>query len=487
MPSERWRSTFQLRWPRFLACVVLATAAPQFCAARFGNRAAPTLWLVRAERQALTGAELRALRLRGGRRKPVEPPPPEPPKSRPERSLLPVGLLFSLSVGLVSLTPAPALMDRIGPERATALLAYVAAVSAMVEIAAAPIMGALSDTIGRKPVLLGMLALVVCVLCLTAGVPSVALIALSKFACSLVVGLFFMTTSAVLADAYRDWPALLASATGLLTAAIFGGSSVGVIVASKLPGGVRGSYVASAGAACCALALGLIQVNETMPEEQRVPFKMRSLSPLSGFRLLRMGSRARHLTLLFGLLLQPLFMGDVLQVYMIDQWQLAKSDMRDLVSLRQIAGMISNTLSGRLIGIAGVRVFAWSAIASELLYWLGFSSSHGAALVCAAVGWLGPARALSANTLLSAEGARMGIPQGLLAGYRGNFVAILKVAGPLVHGKLYVLGKNRGLPQLPFLLNSCCLLLAFIISGFALRPPPPTGSSRPEDAAIHER
>ena len=93
-------------------------------------------------------------------------------------------------------------------------------------IAAAPILGALSDTIGRKPVLLGTLALVACVHSFAAMVPSVTSIALSKFVCSLVIGLYFMTTSAILADTYRDFPAMLASATGLLTAIIFGGLSL---------------------------------------------------------------------------------------------------------------------------------------------------------------------------------------------------------------------------------------------------------------------
>ena len=60
----------------------------------------------------------------------------------------------------------------------------------------------------------------------------------------------------------------------------------------------------------------------------------------------------------------------------------------------------------------------------------------------------------------------------MLAGYRGNFVAILKGVGPLLHGKLYVLGKSRGVPQLPFLLNAACLVLAFFFSLFALRPAP---------------
>ena len=100
---------------------------------------------------------------------------------------------------------------------------------------------------------------------------------------------------------------------------------------------------------------------------------------------------------------------------MIDQWRLQRSEIRDLVSLRQLTGMVANSASGRLIGLMGVRLFAAVATLSELLYWVGFSHSHWAALICAVLGWLGPARALSANTMLTAEGARLGIAQARLA------------------------------------------------------------------------
>jgi hypothetical protein len=45
-----------------------------------------------------------------------------------------------------------------------------------------------------------------------------------------------------------------------------------------------------------------------------------------------------------------------------------------------------------------------------------------------------------------------------------------QVIGPLIHGKLFVLGKRKGIPQLPFLLNSFCTLLALAFSFVALAP-----------------
>jgi len=380
--------------------------------------------------------------------------------------------VFAVSIAVVSLTPAKAMVDQVGSDKGAEILALVAAASALFEIVISPVVGALSDTFGRKPMLLGTFAAVALVQSITALSPTVQSIAVSKFVCSLVSGLFFLTSGAILADSYQSSPGKLAASTGLLTALIFGGSSCGVFVSTRLPPATCSTYVCSAAAALLSLLYATLFVRESVPAKRRVPFVLKSISPLSGFRLLRLSRRARNLTLLLALSLQPLFMGDVLQVYMIDQWKLQTAAVMQLVMLRQIAGMAANSVSGKLIGMLGVRSFAAIAFSSELTYWLGFSTSHSWALLTAALGWLGPARALSANTMITAEGARLGIPQGLLAGYKANFVAVLKVIGPLIHGKLYVLGKKRGTPQLPFMLNGACTLLALAFSVFALAPVP---------------
>ena len=92
-----------------------------------------------------------------------------------------------------------------------------------------------------------------------------------------------------------------------------------------------------------------------------------------------------------------------------------------------------------------------------------------AALVCAAIGFLGPARTLGASTALTTIGASKGIPQGQLSGDRSNLIAICKVIGPAVYGQLYVHGKAAGLPTLPFFLNIVLTFTALLLAPLALK------------------
>ena len=79
-------------------------------------------------------------------------------------------------------------------------LATASSVSALCEIACAPLVGALADSYGRKPVVLGVLALVLASNVLTAVSPSTGAILVSKAVGSAAVGLYFLATSAMLGD-----------------------------------------------------------------------------------------------------------------------------------------------------------------------------------------------------------------------------------------------------------------------------------------------
>ena len=101
--------------------------------------------------------------------------------------------------------------------------------------------------------------------------------------------------------------------------------------------------------------------------------------------------------------------------------------------------------------------------------WLGFASAQlKVAMACAAIGFLGPARTLGATTMMTSEGAKLGIPQGQLSGDRANLIAWLKVIGPTLYGFLYVRGVSVGLPQAPFMLNVALTTIALLLGPVAL-------------------
>ena len=127
-----------------------------------------------------------------------------------------------------------------------------------------------------------------------------------------------------------------------------------------------------------------------------------------------------------------------LQVYSLDQWGLAESQMRMLFVLIPLLSALSNVrleshsttgpavtipralhrrgayaqvISGPLIGAFGLVGFTSIATISNLLFWVGCAVSYKAALIGATVGFLGGARTLGASTMMTAVGAKRGIPQ----------------------------------------------------------------------------
>ena len=119
---------------------------------------------------------------------------------RPERPLQLTAAGLVLSQSMVALAPAIEFNARLGPAAATALLASIGSISAGIEIVISPIIGSLSDAIGRKPVLVATIA-AACACKLVAAIsPSVATIAASMFIGQLATGLFFLSSGAILGD-----------------------------------------------------------------------------------------------------------------------------------------------------------------------------------------------------------------------------------------------------------------------------------------------
>merc|ERR1719353_910254 len=99
----------------------------------------------------------------------------------------------------------------------------------------------------------------------------------------------------------------------------------------------------------------------------------------------------RLLALLLAVTLQPLFMGDVLQVVAIKEWALTKGAVTTLFTLIPVLGAVGNVVGGRCVRFLGVQAFTAIATLSNMIFWGGCCISHRAALLGACVGFLGPA------------------------------------------------------------------------------------------------
>jgi len=383
---------------------------------------------------------------------------------------------FVLGLSLTTLTPAPHLVGELGQVNGVRLLTALATTSAATEIGLSPIIGGLSDSLGRKPVLIGTLGSALLASVAAAIAPSVATVALQKFVSGAVVGIFFLAAGAILADKFRTEPQKLAASSGILFALVNAGFGIGIALSGLLPTGLRIRYTASSVVCLVGVAFASFGVRESMPSEDRVPFKARAFNPFAFTRLLTAGAAGsvgrrtmRLLAALAALTLFPLFMGDVLQVFAVSQWAMTNAQVSSLFAFIAVSGVISNLAGGTLIQKLGLRTFTAIATSSTLLLWIGFSTARlKVALICAGVGFLGPARTLGATTMMTSEGAKLGIPQGQLSGDRANLVAWLKVIGPLIYGALYVRGVGMGVPQAPFILNVVLTAAALMLGPVAL-------------------
>ena len=145
-----------------------------------------------------------------------------------EKALRATAFLFVVGISLTTLTPAPHLVGELGQVNGMRLLTFLATTSAIAEIALSPIIGGLSDSSGRKPVLIGTLASALVANAAVAVAPCIATVALSKFVGGAVVGVFFLASGAILADAFRTEPTRLAAASGILFALVNAGFGVGI-------------------------------------------------------------------------------------------------------------------------------------------------------------------------------------------------------------------------------------------------------------------
>jgi len=251
---------------------------------------------------------------------------------------------------------------------------------------------------------------------------------------------------------------------------------VGIAASELLPSALHWRYGISALISLLGLAMAA-RVRESLADEERLPFQVRSFNPFAFVRLFFMSRAMSLLALLSVLTLLPIFMGDTLQVFALTQWQLSMPQVSQLFTGIAVSGVVANVVGGRLIQALGLQLFTAIATLSTLLFWTGFSSGRvRVAVACAAVGLLGPARTLAPTTMMTTEGARLGVPQGQLSGDRANIAAWIKVLGPLMYGTLYVRGVQAGLPTAPFVANVVLTFASLVLGFYALAAAAPKES-----------
>jgi DHA1 family tetracycline resistance protein-like MFS transporter len=222
-------------------------------------------------------------------------------------------VLDAMGIGMVY-PVMPALLEDLGHAGvADAALwgGVLATVYAVMQFLCAPVLGALSDRFGRRPVLLGSLAVMAVDHAVTALAGSMAVLLVLRVVAG-VTAATHATCNAALADVTP--PERRAQAFGLLGAAFMGGFILGPVIGGALgEWGPRAPFWAAAALAAANLAFGWWAFPETAARGARRSFEWRRANPLGAFRSV---GRMRGV----GPLLAVLFLADLAYISYVATW-----------------------------------------------------------------------------------------------------------------------------------------------------------------------
>ncbi len=370
---------------------------------------------------------------------PVDTTAPGPGASRPAamRFIMLTVLIDMLSVGII-VPVLPALVGRFtaDPGEQARWYGLVTMTYALAQFLAAPLLGALSDRHGRRPVLLlGFCGLAINFFW-TALAGSIAALIASR-----IVG-GAMQAHAAVANAYVadiTPPAERARRFGLL-GAMFG---IGFILGPVI-GGVLGAvdlrlpFVVAGVLALVNLAYGYFVLPESLPPAQRRPMDWKRANPVSSFRQL---AALKGVGLLVGVLafagLSQFALYTVWVLYGTFRygWGPAENGW-SLFAVGVIAAIVQGGLLGRLVKHFGTRRLAvmglMSSTAAFTLWGLATQGWQVYAVIVANL--LGAAVASSLQALVSAAADER--TQGQTLGAVSSLSSLTAVLAPLMAGPL---------------------------------------------------
>lgn len=366
----------------------------------------------------------------------------------------------------------PALITDLGDvdlSHAARIAGWMLAVFAATQFFAGPVLGALGDRFGRRPVLLfSMLAFAVDYL-LMAAAPTLAWLFLGR-AVAGAAGAVFGPAGAVLADVSP--PERRAETFGLMGAA-FG---VGFIIGPAIGGlvsdlGPRAPFIVAAALAGVNATAMFLFLPETLKPENRRPFRFRDANVVGAFRPLFAAGNAAPLLLAWflwqlGSQVYPAtwsfwasirFGWDATAI----GWSLAWVGLLNvLVQVLVTRRVLAHTGERRaaLIGLL-------AAVATFVAY--AFTTQGWQVYTFYLVGCLAALAYPALNGLLSrmVDATR----QGALQGGIGSINSIAQITGPLLASQALAAGSTRGFAGSAFLVAAALNFVALLI--IALRTP----------------
>lgn len=395
-------------------------------------------------------------------------------------------LIDVMGLGLI-IPVLPSLVKQLaGGEAAGAqMLGILTAVYAAMQFVFAPLLGALSDRFGRRPVLLlSLLGLGLDYLVLYFA-PSLGWLFLGRVVAG-ITGASITVVNAYIADVTP--PEERAKNYGLLGAMFGLGFIIGPVLGGFLGGlDLRLPFLAAAGLALLNAAYGLLVLPESLkPEHRNKNVSLRNISPLVSLAALGRYPLVRNLSgsfILFGLANQVIFSTWVLFTEGVLKW----GPTQNGIGLA-VVGLLAIIVQAGLVG-AAVRLFGErNAILSGLLagaaqfVLLGLSTSSALFYLAIVVGSVSGVAGPAMQGLISRSVSER--EQGTVQGAITSLNSLVGIFGPLLATWVFAFFNGGGasvrVPGAAFFMGGACFLLGTILTAFVLPRGPKESAPTPE-------
>ncbi|MBV9783296.1 MAG: MFS transporter [Acidisphaera sp.] len=327
----------------------------------------------------------------------------------------------------------------------------------------APVLGGLSDSYGRRTVILISITGVAANYLLLTWAPSLPWLFLGRFLAGATAA-NFSAANAYIADVTP--PEERARRFGQV-GAVFGAAFVLGPAIGGLAGAVwlRLPFLLAAGLAGCNALYGLFLLPESLPPERRRAFAWRRANPVGSFGTLAADGVAARLGLAWCCMWFAL--GSLQSVFVLFTglrlgWGPGLNGSA-MAAIGVTQAVVQGLLVRRVVGRLGERRTAMLGQLFSLGAYLMFAFTRSGCMIYAAVVLQGCGSMANpaVNALLSARAGpdRQGAMQGALAGMQG----LTAIASPLVAATLFARFAGAGLPGAPFLLAACMFLFALLL------------------------
>jgi DHA1 family tetracycline resistance protein-like MFS transporter len=414
-----------------------------------------------------------------------------PEKRSPALGFIFVTILIDV-IGLGIIIPVvPKLIQQLtgeGLSRASEYSGWLTFAYAAAQFCFAPVVGGLSDKLGRRPVLLAALLGLGLDYIFLSFAPTLAWLFVGRVVAG-ITGASFTTATAYIADI--STPEKRAQNFGLVGAAFGIGFIIGPAIGGLLAGfGARVPFMAAAGLSLCNFLYGFFVLPESLPAEKRRAFEWRRANPVAS--LLRLGHYPAILGLVASLVLIYLA-GSATQSVWSFYTMLKFGWTERLVGISlAVVGLFSGLVQGGLVRVAIPRLGAARAIVVGLLcYTLGFvlfafASRGWLMLVFLAPYCLGGLAGPALQGVISGQ-----VPpneQGELQGALTSLMSATGVVGPLMMTYLFGYFTRPTapvqFPGAPYLLGAVLALASVLLAVRSLRKHPPVEAGAPAAEAL---